>query len=216
MGFELYNISSGGDGGDTFAFLSIEERKKRVAKMCKTSYFNYLTPEQRKKVWVTRRKNGNVRHTKEQKEKQIKSLKEFYKTDTGKENIEKIKTRNRLKGLKSKKDFIDNWNSIPRYCLTCGKLMTEIYGCGKYCCKSCAVTHKHTEKTKLLISQLNKLGVIGNKGKQFSKEHRENISKSKKNKQFSDEHRHNLSISHKGKLPHNKGKKLNKVTGKYE
>ena len=216
MRFKLYNISAGGEGGDTFAFLSVEDREKRIAKMSKASYFNYLTPEQRKKVWVTRRKNGNICHTEEQKNKQIKSLKDFYKTEQGKQQIERIRERNILKGIKTKTEFINNWNNSPKYCLTCGKLMTEIYGCGKYCCKSCAVTHKHTEETKKHIGQLNRLGIIGNKGKHLKQEHKENISKANKNKKFSDEHKHKLSVSHRGLVPHNKGKKLNKTTGKFE
>ena len=75
------------------------------------------------------------------------------------------------------KDYL---NSDP-ICPVCGKIITELYGSGKYCSKKCASTHFHTQETKDLISLLNKDGVIGNTGRKFSEEHKRKISSSIKN-----------------------------------
>lgn len=57
-----YNISKGGDGGDTFTMLSEKERQQRIDRLKINSYFSNLTDEQikimRRKSWETRRKNG--------------------------------------------------------------------------------------------------------------------------------------------------------------
>ena len=52
--------------------------------------------------------------------------------------------------------MIAQWLLEKHICKTCGKIMTEYYGKGIYCCKSCAITHHHSEETKKLISEMNK------------------------------------------------------------
>lgn len=181
-GYILYNISSGGDGGDTYLGISDQERQRRTKRASETCYFRSCTPEDRQKAWKTRRKNGTDKFSESQKAKQSKSLKKFYKTKKGLLYKKEISQRNIEKGLKTKQKFIEEWNSQPRYCQTCGILLTKIYGNGKYCSKSCSCTHKHTQETKELLSKLNKEGICGNKGKLLSKEHKLKISKSHKGK----------------------------------
>jgi len=75
----MYNISKGGDGGDTFYKLSDVDRIERVSKLSKNSYFANLTKEQsiqlHTKAWETRRINGNDKMSEEQKIKLSKSHK---------------------------------------------------------------------------------------------------------------------------------------------
>lgn len=87
--------------------------------------------------------------------------------------IKKSEENTRNKKMEEQK-YLD---SLPR-CATCGKIITEIYGCGKYCSKKCASTHSHSQETKDLISNLNKTGVIGNKGKKLTQNHKSKISES--------------------------------------
>lgn len=78
-GIEMYNISKGGDGGDTFYKLSDHDRIERTSKLSKNSYFANLTTDQdkqlHKKAWETRRKNGNDKMSEEQKLKLSESHK---------------------------------------------------------------------------------------------------------------------------------------------
>lgn len=68
-----YNISSGGDGGDTFTGLSELEKEERREKLRKNSHFGNLTQEQsdelHRKSWETRRKNGTDKFTEDAIEK---------------------------------------------------------------------------------------------------------------------------------------------------
>ena len=83
--------------------------------------------------------------------------------------------------------------------------MTEKYGSGVYCCRKCASTHKHTDETKKLLSDMNKAGVCGNKGKKLTEEHKKKISDAHKGKIVSEETRKKMSESKKGTTPWNKG-----------
>jgi group I intron endonuclease len=67
---------------------------------------------------------------------------------------------------------------------------------------------KHTEKTKLKISQTHKNRTPWNKGLKLSEETKNKMSQSRKGRTFSEEHKKNLSISKKGKNHHLYGKKL--------
>lgn len=182
----MYNISDGGDGGDVVSCLTPEDKLKRTQKLRNNSHFKNLTTEQdklyRQKAWQTRRLNNKDKPTKNQLLKRSKSLKEFYTTSRGIYLRNMTSLRNKVKGLETRKQFQDWWNSQPRFCKTCGKLLTEIYGCGKYCSKKCSSTHKHTEQTKQLIRQLNFDGICGNKGKKLSEEHKLKLSESHKGK----------------------------------
>ena len=55
--------------------------------------------------------------------------------------------------LKLKKELeLILWVEEKHVCETCGKVMTEKYGSGRFCSRSCANTKKHTEETKHKIS----------------------------------------------------------------
>lgn len=91
-GYDMYNISKGGDGGDTYLYLSKEERKLRCQKASEKSYFRHCTKQDRKKAWETRRKNGNDKFSEEYRKK----LSESHKgKQPSKESI--------LKGLETKR-----------------------------------------------------------------------------------------------------------------
>lgn len=91
-GLYLYNISKGGDGGDTYLHLSKEDRKIRCQKISENCYFRHCTKEDRKKAWETRRKNGNDKFSIEYRKKLSESHKGI---KPSKESI--------LKGLETKK-----------------------------------------------------------------------------------------------------------------
>lgn len=46
----MYNISDGGDGGDTFSGMSIEDRVQRVEKLKANGYFSTISSDERKKL----------------------------------------------------------------------------------------------------------------------------------------------------------------------
>lgn len=48
---------------------------------------------------------------------------------------------------------LDQWLSEQHLCERCGKVMTERYGSGRFCCKSCASSHQHTSESRFRISQ---------------------------------------------------------------
>ena len=48
---------------------------------------------------------------------------------------------------------LDTWLASEPKCETCGKIMTEHYGSGRFCSKSCASIRTLTEDTKLKISK---------------------------------------------------------------
>lgn len=51
---------------------------------------------------------------------------------------------------------LDAWILEQHKCEKCGKVMTEKYGSGRFCSRSCANSHTHSEQTKQKISQSNK------------------------------------------------------------
>lgn len=73
LGCDMYNISRGGDGGDTYYGLSDEDRNMRCEKTSKVTVFRHLPVESRKKAWETRRKNGTDKFSTAQLEKMSKS-----------------------------------------------------------------------------------------------------------------------------------------------
>lgn len=70
----------------------------------------------------------------------------------------------RLKCEKELSDFIEAGHT----CARCGTIMTKKYGSGKYCCKSCAASHPHSDETKKLLSDMNRSGKCGRKGMKSS------------------------------------------------
>lgn len=51
-----------------------------------------------------------------------------------------------------KEKELDQWLSEKHSCEHCGKIMTEKFGTGRFCCRTCANTRKHSEETKKKIS----------------------------------------------------------------
>jgi hypothetical protein len=62
---------------------------------------------------------------------------------------------------------LDVWLSEKHVCENCGKIMTEKYGSGRFCSRSCANSRKHTEETKAKIrdSSFNSSNVVSKTSK---------------------------------------------------
>lgn len=58
----------------------------------------------------------------------------------------------RRNSVKKKMAQLEQWIAEQHRCERCGKVMTVKYGSGRFCCKSCANSKKHTEETKKKIS----------------------------------------------------------------
>ena len=56
----------------------------------------------------------------------------------------------------SEEELFIKWKEEKHTCARCGKVMTEKWGSGIYCCKSCASKRKHTEEEKIKISNSEK------------------------------------------------------------
>ena len=71
FGYSMYNISKGGDGGNTFWKANSTDVSMRLNKLKNNSHFVNCSPEilsiSHKKGWETRRANGNDKFTEEQK-----------------------------------------------------------------------------------------------------------------------------------------------------
>lgn len=115
-----YNISFGGDGGDTFTGLPAEEKQIRIENLKTNSYFANLTQEQdkvmRSKSWETRRKNGNDKFSEESKKKMSASHKGKKPTE---EQIQKmLKTKGKYHHTEETKQKIRNSNKGKKKNLT--------------------------------------------------------------------------------------------------
>lgn len=49
--------------------------------------------------------------------------------------------------------YLEKWISEKHMCEKCGKIMTEIFGSGRFCSRTCANTRCHSEETKLKIKE---------------------------------------------------------------
>lgn len=65
----------------------------------------------------------------------------------------------------------------------------------------------HTKETRELLSEYNKLGIIGRKGRKNSKEHNEAVRRANVGRKPTEEQLKHASESHKGQIPWNKGLK---------
>ena len=65
-------------------------------------------------------------------------------------------------------------------CEKCGKIMTEKYGSGRFCCRSCANSHKKSEQTKNKISIKAKKNREATKSKQLELQKKSYYSNPKK------------------------------------
>lgn len=206
-----YNISFGGDGGDTFTYQSEEDKElirqksgrstKGKIGIHKDGKRKYIECDQLA-VWLSdgwqkgapprsdetrkrlsKKHSGTVYVTNSVANKKVKPedlpLWEEQGYHKGFTSTQKMKDghKNRSNIAQEKKNAeLAKWCSSEHYCLTCGKLITEFIGSGKYCSKSCSVTHSHTEETKTLLRKYIEQGITGNKGKTFSEETRRRMS----------------------------------------
>ena len=76
--------------------------------------------------------------------------------------------RNNL--LKKKQEELEKWISEQHACEHCGKIMTEKYGSGRFCCKSCANSRHHSENTRKKMSIALKGKPSWNRGTKPKKE----------------------------------------------
>lgn len=206
-----YNISFGGDGGDTFTYQSEEDKElirqksgmstKGKIGIHKDGKRKYIDRDQlqiwlddgwqkgspppsdetrkrlRKKhlgvVYVT---NGISNKRVKPEELTLWEEQGYYRGFTSTQKM-KDSHKNRSRTAQEKKNAeLAKWYATDHYCLTCGKLLTEFIGSGKYCSKSCSVTHKHTDETKELLRKYVEQGITGNKGKTFSEETKRKMS----------------------------------------
>lgn len=192
-----YNISFGGNGGDTFSSLSDEckfERNKRLSKTISGRVRVHKDDVEKsidrcdidlylKDGWVI----GGKPHSQDTLLKLQNTLKNMIWITDGEHN----KRVNRDTALESYPGYYIGFTSHKKpqksyaeikaekqaeffktehYCEKCGKLITEFIGSGRFCSRSCATSHRHTEETKQKLSELNKLGVCGNKGRKWTDE----------------------------------------------
>ena len=220
-----YNISEGGEGGNTWSAHS-EEDKKLISLKLRESLKN--------RVWI-----NNGTENKWVKENEVDSFlndgyqlgklplqdsviaeskqkwKESYshliwitdginnkRINTLKDSIDnypsfhqgftsKAKTKQEALEVskKHKEKIISEYFLSPHYCEKCGKLITEYIGTGRFCSRSCAASHPHSQETKDLISKLNKTGIIGMKGKHLSPESKKKHSDANKKFYLNEENR---------------------------
>lgn len=94
--------------------------------------------------------NGHKSHCKEHQIAKHGSL-EFYKQVKTKKDEKIAKTA--LHNAEVNRNIEhEGWVNEQHHCETCGKVMTEKYGSGRFCCKSCANTRNLSVQTKQLIS----------------------------------------------------------------
>ena len=62
----------------------------------------------------------------------------------GKTNAKKRHTKAQLKHLSE----LTNWIAEQHTCECCGKIMTEKFGSGRFCCRACANSRRHSDTSK--------------------------------------------------------------------
>ena len=180
-----YNIN---EGGENVGYHHSNETKQKLAKL----------------IWIT---NGSLN-------KRIHDISElanypnFYLGYTKTEKQKQVQQKKNENYKKEQEIALAQWLAEKHTCKTCGCVMTIKYGKGEFCCKSCAVTHKHSEETKQLLAEMNQKGICGNLGKKFTEEHKQKIGKANTGKVRTEEYKKHSSEVHKGQTPWNKGKKM--------
>lgn len=94
--------------------------------------------------------NGHKTNCKEHQLKKYGTL-DFYldrleRTKASNEKTHRVESQQKLEKR------LQVWIAEKHQCETCGKVMTEKYGSGRFCCRSCANTHKHSEETKIKLA----------------------------------------------------------------
>lgn len=80
-----------------------------------------------------------------------KKYNEQFKACTERIGIGSKKQQKQL--LQQKNDQLLAWLDSKPTCEHCGKVMTEKFGSGRFCCRACANGHKHSEETKQKIAE---------------------------------------------------------------
>ena len=206
LGYQMYNIAKGGNGGNTYSGLSEEDKNIMKNKLRDHGYFSTRSyaerVEQGKKAWITRRQRG---HENFNTKYLIEGAKRYYSSQEYKGKVAELRKERQLQEEKEHKEFLQKWFSEKHFCEVCGKEIKTYIGTGRFCSRSCASTHPHTQATKDKIAEMCRQGICGNKGKNFSQEHKDKISASNKGRVFTPEHRKKLSEARKGKPAWNKG-----------
>lgn len=71
-------------------------------------------------------------------------------------NRKAIQNSNKSRSIRAqnkREEELFKWISEQHKCEICGKVMTEKYGSGRFCCQSCANTRKHSDDTKQKLSK---------------------------------------------------------------
>lgn len=212
-----YNISSGGDGGDTFTNqpeqikqqIRLKSGKSTKGKIgiFKDGCQKYVTPDSLHeylsagwvkgslpvdkstieklrvansgRIYVT---NGNENKKILPQDFDIWEARGFKRGFTSTDKMQEASKARSKQAQDKKSAELEEWKKTPHYCLTCGKLLTEYIGTGRYCSKSCSATHPHSQETKDYIRTLNLEGKCGMKGKRLTEEQRLNHSNAMRGK----------------------------------
>ena len=160
LNFDMYNISKGGDGGDTYYKLNDFDRNIRINKLCRNSYFSNLSKEEqtamRKKAWETRRRNGNDKFSEEYRRK----LSESHKGQ--KPSLEQIQKRvitRKLNGYKHSEETklkISNSNKGKHKATQQQINRMSALGKSQQGSKNPFYGKTHTKEIKQLIGSFNK------------------------------------------------------------
>ena len=77
---------------------------------------------------------------------------DFYKESRKRATLSQQQTAKELQKIKEQQ-LLEIWIAEQHQCECCGKVMTEKYGSGRFCCRACANTRKHSEETKNKIAK---------------------------------------------------------------
>ena len=94
--------------------------------------------------------NGHKSHCKEHQINKYGSLDKMLESQ--KASSEKISKTLKENNKKKKEQELQQWISEQHTCEKCGKIMTEKFGSGRFCCRSCANSKKVSEQRKLRTS----------------------------------------------------------------
>lgn len=100
--------------------------------------------------------------------------KKYYLTKHG--NLDNFNNKINKEIKKQKK--LEQWESEKHFCEYCGKLMTEPYGSGRFCSRSCACSRTFSTETKEKISNSVKQNYMSEKRKSFlNKKNQDKLNK---------------------------------------
>ena len=109
-------------------------------------------------------------------------IKELARQKTLQETMATTKQLRIAQNEKIAQESLQKWISEKHICETCGKVMTEKYGSGRFCCRSCANTRTKSEESKLKVSQSlrnfseKRLNFLSNRKQQFLDKYFDNPS----------------------------------------